>query len=324
MATIFFSYSHQDEALRDKLETHLSMLKRQGFIEAWHDRRITPGDVLDKTIGAHLERANIVLLLVSPDFLASNYCYENEMTRALERHDAGACRVIPVILRPCDWRDAPFGKLLAAPKDGKPITRWPDIDEAFLDVTLAIKSALPVRAADRGPHRASVAPEASPPGPLATTVMEIRSSNLRVSKRFTDQDKDRFLQDAFEFMAKFFENSLAELSKRNPGIDGRFRRIDAIRFTAVAYREGRAVARCGIRLGHPTGMLSGITYSHNDNADNSSYNENLSVEHDDQMLYLKPLGMSMMGRGGRQGGKLSLEGGAEFYWDLFIEHLQRG
>jgi TIR domain len=142
MATIFFSYSHKDETLRHKLEMHLSMLKRQGFIEAWHDRRITPGDVLDKTIGAHLERADIVLLLVSPDFLASDYCYEYEMARALERHDAGACRVIPVILRPCDWRHAPFGRLLAAPKDGKPITRWPDSDEAFLDVTQAIKSAV--------------------------------------------------------------------------------------------------------------------------------------------------------------------------------------
>jgi hypothetical protein len=125
-------------------------------------------------------------------------------------------------------------------------------------------------------------------------------------------------------MTKYFENSLAELSKRNPGIEGRFRRIDANRFTAVAYRDGQAVARCGIRLGHPTGMLSGITYSHNDSAENGSYNESLSVEHDNQTLYLKALGMSMMGSGGRQQSKLSLEGGAELYWDLFIAPLQRG
>jgi hypothetical protein len=125
-------------------------------------------------------------------------------------------------------------------------------------------------------------------------------------------------------MAKFFENSLAELSNRNRGIDGRFRRIDANRFTAVAYRDGKAVARCGIRLGHPTSMISGITYSHNDNPDDGSYNENLSVDLDEQTLYLKPLGMSMMGRGGRQEGKLSFEGGAELYWDLFISPLQGG
>jgi hypothetical protein len=115
MATIFFSYSHKDEALRDELETHLSMLKRQGFITTWQDRRIAAGDILDPMINAHLESADVVLLLVSPDFLASDYCYDKEMSRALERHEAGKCRVIPVILRPSDWHDAPFRKLLAAP-----------------------------------------------------------------------------------------------------------------------------------------------------------------------------------------------------------------
>src|SRR5262249_7608956 len=154
---------------------------------------------------------------------------------ALARHEAGACRVIPVILRPCDWRDAPFGKLLAAPKDGKPITRWPDPDEAFLDGTQAIKSALAASSPGPAPRRASPPPEPSASAPSTATAMGVRSSNLRVSKRFTDQDKDHFLQDAFEFIAKFFENSLAELAKRNPDIDGRFRRIDANRFTAVAY-----------------------------------------------------------------------------------------
>jgi hypothetical protein len=324
MAAVFFAYSHNDEGLRDQLETHLAMLKRQGFIETWHDRRITAGDDLGNTINANLDRAEIVLLLVSPDFLASDYCYEKEMSRALERHEAGQCRVIPVILRPCDWHDAPFGKLLAAPKDGRPITQWPDIDEAFLDVTRAIKSALSARGATRTASAASVAPKASAPAPVMGAATDTRSSNLRVTKRFTDQDKDHFLHDAFEFMAKYFENSLAELSKRNPGIEGRFRRIDANRFTAVAYREGQAVARCGVRLGHPTGMLSGITYSENDRADNGSYNESLSVKHDDQTLYLKALGMSMLLRGGRHEGKLSLKGGAELYCDLFIAPLQRG
>src|SRR5258708_2897532 len=121
------------------------MLKRQGFIETWHDRRITAGEPLDRAISANLETADIVLLLVSPDFLASDYSYEKEMLRAIERHKAGTCTVIPVILRPCDWHDTPFGGLLAAPKDGKPITQWPDIDAAFLDVTTAIKRVVRAR-----------------------------------------------------------------------------------------------------------------------------------------------------------------------------------
>src|SRR5215211_4186681 len=135
------------------------MLKRQGFIETWHDRRITAGEPLDRAISANLETADIVLLLVSPDFLASDYCYEREMLRAIERHEVGECAVIPVILRPSDWRNAPFGGLLAAPKDGMPITQWPDIDAAFLNVTQAIKGALRARnAAPRAgrPQRAFV------------------------------------------------------------------------------------------------------------------------------------------------------------------------
>ena len=320
MATVFFSYSHKDEALRDQLETHLSMLKRQGFIETWHDRRITAGEPLDAAINGNLERADVVLLLVSPDFLASDYCYDKEMKRALARHEASQCTVIPVILRPCDWYDAPFGGLLAAPKDGKPITQWPDLDAAFLDVTQAIKRALKARGASRDTN-----PKAEPPAPppAAPRGPPARSSNLRVAKRFSDHDKDVFLQEAFEFIAHYFEGSLAELSTRNPDIKGQFRKVDANRFTAVAYRDGRAVAQCAIRLGHRTGLMSGITYSNSGDADATSYNESLSVEADDQALFLRPMGMSMMRQSGRDEGKLTLEGGAELYWALFIEPLQR-
>jgi TIR domain len=321
MPSLFLSYSHRDEALRAQLETHLAGLQRQGFITIWHDRRITAGEDFANAIDAHLEKADVVLLLVSPDFIASDYCYEKEMTRALARHREGGCAVIPVILRPCDWHDMPFGRLQATPKDGKAITLWPNVHEAFLDVVKAIKAAL----AKRG------APQAKAPQPTerrapatSATAAGPRFSNLRVAKRFTEQDRDTFLHEAFDYIARYFEGSLAELHARNPEIEGRFRRIDGNRFTAVAYRDGEAVARCAIRLGNGMGSVSSITYSHSDSAANGSYNESLSVEHDNQQLYLKPLGMSMMRRGNRDDSKLSMEGGAEFYWELFIESLQRG
>jgi TIR domain-containing protein len=142
VATIFFSYSHKDEALRDRLEIHLSMLKRQGDIETWHDRRIFVGDEFDGRIGEEMEGADVILLLVSPDFLASDYSYDVEVRRAMQRHEEGSARVIPVILRHCDWHLAPFGKLQAAPRDGKPIASWTDLDEAFLDVVRALRAAL--------------------------------------------------------------------------------------------------------------------------------------------------------------------------------------
>src|SRR3982750_501461 len=104
MVKLFFSYSHKDEALRNELETHLSPLQRQGVIESWHDRRITAGKEFDSEISRNLEDSQIILLLISSDFIASNYCYEEEMKLALELHKSGRARVIPVILRPCDWQ----------------------------------------------------------------------------------------------------------------------------------------------------------------------------------------------------------------------------
>jgi len=119
---IFYTYAHADNKLRNELEKHLSLLKRQGEISAWHDREIGAGQEWAKEIDVHLNDADVILLLVSPDFMASDYCYDIEVKRALERHDAGEARVIPVILRPVDWHEAPFGKLKPLLTDGKPIS----------------------------------------------------------------------------------------------------------------------------------------------------------------------------------------------------------
>lgn len=141
MTSVFFSYSHVDEGLRDQLEKHLSPLRRQGMVETWHDRRIGAGHEFGDAIDEHVDSADIILLLVSPDFLASDYCYDREMMRAMARHEAGEATVIPVILRACLWHDAPFGKLNAAPTDGRPITLWPDRDQALTEVAKAIRGA---------------------------------------------------------------------------------------------------------------------------------------------------------------------------------------
>jgi hypothetical protein len=126
--TLFFSYSHQDEALRDELAKHLSLLERQGVLSSWHDRQIAPGSEWAGQIDHYLEQAQIILLLVSSDFLASNYCYDIELGRALERHEAGEAVVVPVILRSVDWQGAPFRRLQALPKNGEPVTAWGDRD----------------------------------------------------------------------------------------------------------------------------------------------------------------------------------------------------
>lgn len=139
---VFISYSHQDDELKESFVTHLANLKRQKKITAWSDRAIEGGEEWDTQIKQQLESAQIILLLISPDFMASDYCYDMEMQRAIARHDEGTARVIPVILRPCDWKGSPFSKLKALPKDGKPITQWRDQDSACLDVVNGIRSAV--------------------------------------------------------------------------------------------------------------------------------------------------------------------------------------
>lgn len=316
MTNVFFSYSHKDEALRDQLEVQLSMLKRQGVIETWHDRRIGAGQELDASIAAEMVRADIVLLLVSPDFLASDYCYEKEMALAMERHAAGECVVIPVILRPCDWHPAPFGKLRATPTDGRPVTQWPDRDLAMLEVAKDVRQA-----ASRSSAPTKVERQSATPTITTWVAAGPRSSNLGMAKLFGDRDKDRFRIEAFDYMAKYFENSLSELVSRNEGVDGDFRRIDANRFTAAIYRGGRAVSRCTIFMGG--GISSnGINYVDGETSSSSTINESLSVHADDQSMFLRSLGMQALGQSRDQ--HLTLEGAAETYWGLFMRRLQAG
>lgn len=158
---IFYSYSHKDEKLRDMLEKHLSMLKNEGVIAAWHDRKIGGGQEWAGEIDEHLNSARIILLLISSDFLASKYCYDIEVKRAMERHEAGEARVIPIILRPVDWSGAPFGKLQGFPKDAKPVTKWTNRDDAFRDIALGIRATVEELRAS-GPDAAPQNPHFSP------------------------------------------------------------------------------------------------------------------------------------------------------------------
>ncbi|MCJ1888254.1 toll/interleukin-1 receptor domain-containing protein [Pseudomonas sp. LA21] len=316
MPNVFFSYCHADEALRDQLEKQLSMLKRQGVIETWHDRRIGAGQEIDEIIDERINSDEIILLLVSPDFLASDYCYNIEMKRALERHDTKEAIVIPVILRHCDWHPAPFGKLMATPQDGKPVTAWPDRDEAFLQVAQAVRKAAARWQGSASPMSAPV--QAAPAAPQAPALGP-RSSNLRLTKTFTQRDKDRFQIETFEYIARYFENSLKELESRNLDYECTFRQVDANRFFATIYRGGKDVARATIFMGGDM-LGSGIHYLQGESLASHSYNECLTVDADDQSLFLTSLGMSPYGRRDR---KLSQEGAAETLWETVIAPLQQ-
>jgi len=148
---LFYSYAHKDETLRNELETHLKILERRKLIAPWSDRRIMGGEKWEDRIDENLERADIILLLVSADFIASNYCWEKEMMRALERDAAHEAKVVPVILRDVNWAGAPFAKLQALPEGGKAVELWDNRDSAWRSVSEEIERVVrQMRAEGRG------------------------------------------------------------------------------------------------------------------------------------------------------------------------------
>jgi len=292
------------------------MLKRQGLIRSWHDRRIGAGKEIHTTISDELEGADIILLLVSANFLASDYCYDNEMKRALEKDKEGTARVIPVILHPCDWHHAPFGNLRATPKDGKPVSLFANRDEALTQIAKDIRLA--VKELGYSPTE-TITPQTDSSKIVSKTPAP-RSSNLRVKKTFTDQEVDDYLESSFEYMARYFESSLAELESRNDKITTKFKRIDGNCFTASIYDDGSRASECTIWVGAESSFIGGIAYFSGITTTRNQYNESISVDNDGYSLYLKPMGMSSYTKEEKK--ELSQEGAAELYWGLLIERLQ--
>ena len=133
--TVFYSYSHKDEDLRNELDAHLAALRRSGLIREWHDRKILAGQEWEREISRYLDSAQLILFLLSADFVNSSYCVDVEVKRALEKQSAGEAVVVPVILRPVVWGIIPqFNRLQALPKDARPVTEWPSHDLAFVSV----------------------------------------------------------------------------------------------------------------------------------------------------------------------------------------------
>ncbi len=159
---VFVSYAHEDESFKDKLIKHLAILKRQSLIDAWQDRQIRAGEDWQRQIDAELEAAEVILLLISSDFLASDFCWGIEMTRAIERHDAGTATVIPVILRSVEWDQAPFAKLQALPKGAQAVNTWDREDDAFADIAKSIRLAVEALIERRGSSSKQTTTEAPP------------------------------------------------------------------------------------------------------------------------------------------------------------------
>ena len=268
----------------DLPEVHLAMLKRQGLIETWHDRRISAGKNLGSSIDENLNTASVILCLVSPDFIASEYCYSLEMQRALERNAKGEARVIPVILRYCEWEQTPLGALRGTPRDNKPVAAWADKDEALNDVAKDIRAALVEMGCATRKSRLDRM-RATPPPPrrnLGATIM----ASLQVKKTFTDLEKDRFIEESFEFIAEYIANSLKELKTK--GIQRLilgFNVWTQTDFVAALYQEGKeaicaeAVFRGGVR-----GFGSAISFNTSDAGETDTMSGGFSLRENESSL----------------------------------------
>jgi hypothetical protein len=238
---IFLSYAHEDEDLKNKLETHLSILRKNNFINTWSEREILAGTEWEKEIKKHLESANIILLLISADYLNSDRLYEVEMKSALKRHNAGEARAICILLRPVDISNAPFNQIPMLPTNGQPVTTWPNLDNAFLDITERIQAAVgeiqrgqivPTQSSSPSQGSSAVQPQQPALGnantnvnPSAQTALTSKEGAPDAMKVTTDKAARKLSEDKLEFAiwVKALSNFIVSQDTTTPltiGIDG--------------------------------------------------------------------------------------------------------
>lgn len=197
----FISYSHSDSQSLDILHKHLSNLRRDHIISTWTDHEIPAGGVIDNQISSALGKSQLFLALLSPDYIASNYCYEKEFKAALKLHEEGKIIIIPVILEPCDWLNTPFSKFKALPKDGKPVSTFENRNTAFLDVIQNIRKLIEAVGQDYAEQQK----------PKASQVAF--SKNYRIQKDFDSIQKLEFIEKTFHEVIEFLKRYLEEITQ---------------------------------------------------------------------------------------------------------------
>lgn len=139
-AYLFISYAHEDEEIKNELDKYLKVLKRSGKIDTWNDRALIAGQEWDQTIMSELNKANVILLLISVDFNASDFIWDKELASAMKRHEEGTAHVVPIIIRKCEWSKMPYAKLQALPRNAQPVTEYENRDRAFTEIAVGIET----------------------------------------------------------------------------------------------------------------------------------------------------------------------------------------
>lgn len=197
----FISYSHVDEVTLNLFHKHLAQLKRENVINDWTDKNIMPGGKLDQTISYALERSKLFIAMLSPDYIASQYCYEKEFAKALEMQAQGLITIVPVILEPCDWLSTPFKDFKALPKDGKAVNTWENKNNAFLDVIQNLRRLIESSKQTTSTSSSSIHHQDFP------------ARNYRVQKDFDSIEKIEFAEKSLQEVKTYIKRYMEEVIK---------------------------------------------------------------------------------------------------------------
>ena len=305
---VFISYSHKDDAALERLHIHLAVLRRDGHIDEWFDREILAGGEIDAEVVERVESSGLFLLLVSPDFLASDYCVEREMERSLERHRSGDARVVPIIVEPCDWASTPLRDLKALPRDSKPVSDWTNENNAYLDVVKELRRVLEEEEVPLAAEQGEVTGRAAP------AWSGVR--RYRAKRDFDEIDRSDFRGAAFGVIRDYFERAVAEIDAIED-LRGRFVSLSATSFTCTIVNRAREHGTAHVTVygrGEKVGF-GDISYSFSENAPPNTANGMFTIEADEYELYLSSM---MMGIGQHEE-RLTPETAAEQLWVEFLQ-----
>jgi len=286
----FISYSHIDERYVKRLHTHLSQLKRDGHINTWYDREISAGGILNEEIRQNLDSSDIFIAITSPDFLGSSYCYDKEMTWAIERHELNNMRIVPIIVEPCDWLNSPLSKFRATPTDGKPISSWSNQNNAFLEVINDLRAITkPSTKIKEVKHHSPTPNKGQRPEAVS------KMSNLRVKKDFDKIEKVEFKKTAYSEIAETLKQWCTEANDVE-GLRAKFEMNGENRFfvTLVNKAKSNATSERTVYTSEGSSFGSGINILNSRSDSSTSSNGSYSVNADDYHLFLSSL-FSMLG-----------------------------
>ncbi len=306
--TAIVSYCHVDEKALERLHKHLAVLQRDGTLPTWTDHAIVPGDRLDSVISGQLERSQIFLALLSPDYLASRYCYETEFKRAQELAAAGRIRIVPIIVEPCDWLSSPFKDFLALPKDGQAISSFTNANLAYLNVVTGLRRVI----------------EALASGAIASGAASVSGTGRRprVKQDFDTIQRAEYADRAFAVLRDYFRASCAEVSQIGDDLRARFEEMNPTAFTcSVVNRARRSGGEAHITVHNVKSRSHGfggdISYVNQRYAERNTSSGSIHVANDDYQMFLT---MDRYGvSSGREEGRISPEQAAERLWTDFVK-----